>query len=256
MQHRQITNLTIRTLDDGQRLIEGICSTGSQDRQGDIVEPLGCIAKMPIPFMLDHDHSQAVGEITKLDVSVSGIKFQAKIAKIDTPGAAKEIVDRAYHLLRAGLRKFLSIGFRALEWEPLAGGGLRFLKWEMLEISAVAVPANADAAVTSVKAAHRSGVVRLSAADRAAAVVRSADGITRSTDLWAIATFDHLPSRRLTDHEKQIVRQFRDWNLKALDEKIRRAKLGIPERTRVVRLDAHDKALGRARTGATRVVRL
>lgn len=256
MQHRAITNLTVRTLDDGQRLIEGIASTGSKDRQGDIVEPLGCVAALPIPFMLDHDHSQAVGELTKLDVTATSIKLQAKIAKIDTPGAAKEMVDRAYHLLRAGLRKFLSIGFRALEWEPLSGGGLRFTKWELLEVSAVAVPANGDAAVTSVKAARRNGVVRISPADRAAAVVRSVDGITRSTDLWAIATFDHLPSRRLTDHEKQIVRQFREWNLKSLDEKVRRARLGLPEPMRVVRLDARDKAIGRARAGNTRVVRL
>ena len=44
-----------------------------------------------------------------------------------------------------GLLRAASIGFRPLESSPNGRGGLSFTRWELLEWSLVAVPANAEA---------------------------------------------------------------------------------------------------------------
>jgi HK97 family phage prohead protease len=163
---RVFNALTIRTLDSEQRLIEGWATTPRSDRMGDIVEPLGAEFDLPIPFLLDHDHTLAVGEVEKAEVTSKGIRFVARIKKIPEPGAAKDLVDKAWHLLKHGLRRTVSIGFQPHEYEPLPTGGLRFKVWSWLELSAVSVPANADARVDGIKRASnhskRRGVVRLS----------------------------------------------------------------------------------------------
>src|SRR5690554_7168019 len=82
--------LTIKAVDDEARLIEGWATRPEKDRVGDIVVPTGVEYKLPLPFLLDHDHSQAVGEVDQVDVSDEGIKFRAHIKKIDEPGPVKE----------------------------------------------------------------------------------------------------------------------------------------------------------------------
>lgn len=54
-------------------------------------------------------------------------------------------------MVKSGLRAATSIGFRPLETEPLREGGLRFKKWELLELSLVAVPAAPGATIDVVR---------------------------------------------------------------------------------------------------------
>src|SRR5690625_4364319 len=103
--------LTINAVHDEARLIEGWATRPEKDRVGDIVVPTGVEYKLPLPFLLDHDHSQAVGEVDHVDVSDEGIKFRAHIKKIDEPGPVKDLVDKAWQLVRHGLRRSVSIGF-------------------------------------------------------------------------------------------------------------------------------------------------
>jgi uncharacterized protein len=149
--NRAFLGLHIRALDDGARIIEGIASTPSADRVGDIVEPRGVQYRLPLPFLLDHDHSKAVGEVDSVSVGADGIRFRAHIKKISTPGSLKELCDDAWAMVQTGLRRAVSIGFRPLDAEPMRGGGMRFKAWEFLELSAVSVPANADATITATK---------------------------------------------------------------------------------------------------------
>lgn len=229
---RAFSTLTIRTIDADQRVVEGIASTPRVDRQRDSVDPLGAEFELPIPFLLDHDHLSAVGEVESAEVTKTGIRFRARLAKISEPGPVKDLCDSAWTLLRNGLRKFVSIGFRPLDAEPMANGGLRFRAWEWLELSACAVAANPDARITGLKAARRS-----------ARAVR----IGSKATLYDIAK-DFLPSHHLSDHEKRIVRLMREQILRGLDNEIRDLKLGIRPGTRVVRL-------GKS-AGPKRVVRL
>lgn len=148
---RAFLTLDIKAASDDQRLIEGIATTPDADRVGDIVMPKGAVYKLPLPFLLDHDHKQAVGTVERVEVTGSGIKFWARIAKIAEPGDAKDLCDKAWALVKHGLRRAVSIGFRPLESEMIPNGGTRFNRWEWLELSAVSVPAQAGAAITATK---------------------------------------------------------------------------------------------------------
>lgn len=165
MQH-VFQNLKLKTVDADQRILEGWATTNAVDRAGDIVEPEGAefdLIDRPIPLLLDHNHSEVIGEIEAAEVTPRGIKFRARVFKIDVPGLAKDYLDKAWQMLKAGARKFVSIGFRALDWVNLPGGGARFTKWEWLELSCCAVPMNPQAKITGAKRAPRQSRARKSA---------------------------------------------------------------------------------------------
>jgi uncharacterized protein len=156
---RAFHTLTIRTISEDKRIIEGWATTARTDRTGDIVEPLGSEFELPLPLLLDHDHRLAVGEVEQVEVTSKGIRFLARIKKIDEPGQAKDLTDAAWHYAKHGLRKCVSIGFQPLDYDTLPGGGLRFTRWSWHELSLCAVPANPDAVIETVKQAHRAGHV-------------------------------------------------------------------------------------------------
>lgn len=134
--------------------IEGIASTPTPDRMGDIVEPKGAKFRLPMPLLWQHMHSQPVGLVRFAKPNKDGIPFKATLPYIKEAGVLKDRVDLARQSLKAGLVLAVSIGFRAVRdaIEALPGGGLRFKEWEWLELSLVTVPANADATITSIKA--------------------------------------------------------------------------------------------------------
>src|SRR5690625_8029403 len=100
----------MKVVDDEAGLIEGWATRPEKDRVGDIVVHTGVEYKLTLRFLLDHDHSQAVGEVDQVDVSDEGIKFRAHIKKIDEPGPVKDLVDEAWQLVRHGLRRSVSTG--------------------------------------------------------------------------------------------------------------------------------------------------
>lgn len=141
----------IKALDEDARTIVGWASTPDEDRMGDIVVPTGAKYELPMPFLLDHDHQRAVGEVDSVEITEHGIKFKAHIKNISEPGAIKDLCDSAWALVKNGLRRAVSIGFRPLEMEALPTGGLKFSSWEWYELSAVSVPAQANARITGTK---------------------------------------------------------------------------------------------------------
>ncbi|TKD52056.1 HK97 family phage prohead protease [Sphingomonas baiyangensis] len=172
--NRAYSLITITKADDGDRTISGLATTPSVDRQGDVVEPLGAMLKLPLPLLLDHNHTSAVGSVVEAEPTKGGIRFRAKIAKVTTPGPVKELVDGAWDMIRAGLRTAVSIGFRPIKSEFMDNGGMRFLQWEWHELSLVAVPANRDCTIAEVKALD----ARLRAANpRPVRVVRLSDPV-------------------------------------------------------------------------------
>lgn len=144
---RAYSVLEIKAVDDGEGLITGIATTPSTDRMGDIVEPEGAMFKLPIPLLWQHDSRQPIGMVERAKVTKDGIEIVARIAR----GVSTRI-DEAWTLIKAGLVRGLSIGFRGVESADIKGTwGVRFTKWEWLELSAVTIPANADASIASVK---------------------------------------------------------------------------------------------------------
>ncbi len=145
---RGYSTFEVKAVDDDAGIIEGIASTPSTDRMGDIVEPKGATFKLPLPLLWQHNAREPLGHVISAKVTDAGIAIRAQIMR----GVLPEI-DRAWTLIKAGLVRGLSIGFRATEEpEPIKGTwGLKFTKWEWLELSAVTIPANSDATIQTIK---------------------------------------------------------------------------------------------------------
>ena len=160
------TAVLVKEAADGSVTISGIASTGTVDRMGDIVEPMGAKIALPIPFLLSHDHAQPLGNVTRAAATSAGIEVTAKAYK-----GVSDRIDEALRLIALGMFGGLSIGFRALKSEALPGrgAGWRFTEWELLEVSAVTVPANPDARIT---AAKRFEPVRIKSPGRVAIIGR------------------------------------------------------------------------------------
>lgn len=152
MDHRAYSVWTIKSVDDDERKITGIATTPSPDRMQDIVEPEGAQFSLPIPLLWQHDSGQPIGHVTAAKVGKDGITITAKLVKVAEPGRLKDRLDEAWQSLKSGLVRGLSIGFRGIETQDIKGTwGIRFVKWDWLELSAVTIPANADASILSIK---------------------------------------------------------------------------------------------------------
>jgi len=155
MNNRCYSVLNIKSLDDGDRVIKGIATTPTPDRIGDIIEPMGVKFTNPMPFLWQHKHDQPVGTVSFSNPTETGIEFEAKIAKIDEPGTLKDRIDEAWQSIKAGLVRAVSIGFKANEYSFMDNGGIHFIETEVFELSAVTIPANAEAIITTVKSIDR-----------------------------------------------------------------------------------------------------
>lgn len=149
-----LTDFTVKAVDDDQRIITGIATTPRPDRSGDVIDPLGATFTNPVPLLLGHDTNLPVGEVTFGTASADGIPFTATLPRILDPGPLKDRVDGAWQAIKARLLKSVSPGYRAMKdaIHVRPGGGLHFLKTEFLELSLVTIPANADATITAYKA--------------------------------------------------------------------------------------------------------
>lgn len=149
--NRSYSLLEVRSVDDDRRIIEGIATTPSQARDGDIIETAGIKFKLPIPFL--YRHKEPFGNVTTANVSDEGISVRIQVA----PAGVSASIDEYWRLVRAGIVRGLSIGWRTLEESyDKAIGGFRISKSEWLELSAVPVPADTNATILSVRSADES----------------------------------------------------------------------------------------------------
>lgn len=138
--------------DGDTRTITGIASTPKQDRDNDIMDMDGAQFALPMPLLWQHKHNEPIGEVTAATVTPDGIEITATIVKIEEEGYLKNRTDEAWQSIKSGLVKCLSIGFRLLEYNYLEDSyGLHIKEWEWYELSAVTIPANSDAIITSAK---------------------------------------------------------------------------------------------------------
>ncbi len=154
---RAYSTFTItKMVDEGdERIIEGIATTPTADRVGDIVEPDGAKFALPMPLLWQHMHDKPVGNVTSAEVTSKGIKFTAKIAEIAEAGVLKDRLDEAWQSVKAGLVRAVSIGFGVNEYSIMDDGGYRFSDWEWRELSLVTIPANAEATINEIRSVDR-----------------------------------------------------------------------------------------------------
>ena len=188
MLHRAYTLFDVKSVDDDARVIEGIATATTPDRQGDIIESSGAQFALPLPLLWQHDQKQPIGEVFEATVTPAFIRIRAKFASIQDAGRLRDRLDEAWQSVRAGLVRGLSIGWKPLEALPIKGSyGLHVTKWLWAETSVVTIPANVDATILRVKQlAAASGLTQSRArdafpivhADKAAHPMTTAEQIT------------------------------------------------------------------------------
>jgi HK97 family phage prohead protease len=138
------------SIDDETMTCTAILSTPTPDRVGDVVMPGGVDLSNynRNPVVLLHHQSDTSLPIGRCDVTIDRVNNRLlgriTFAK-DNPQAVQ-----AWKLVKAGMLSAVSIGFAPLSAPVLLpGGGQRFDRWELLEISLVAIPCNPQCLITS-----------------------------------------------------------------------------------------------------------
>ena len=154
-------DVSIITEDLGDRSVQFTISKEVVDRDGDILRASGVdftnYMKNPVFLSFHNSREFPLGKVTKFWVegnSVKAIVYFPPIEELSTnPEQASEkakLVDFTYHCYKTGMLNAVSVGFIPLEWIETENG-FDIQKWELLEFSAVAVPANQDAIAEAVK---------------------------------------------------------------------------------------------------------
>lgn len=175
---RAYSLIEVKSFNDDLRVIEGVASTPTTDRMGDVVEPKGAKFNLPLPLLWQHRSDQPVGTVEFAQATENGIPFRARLAKVQEDGELKTLVDKAWQSVKYGLVRGVSIGFQALEHAFMKEGGIHFTEWEWLELSLVTIPANAEATIQSIKAIDAE--LRAATGDKDNSAFTSIPGVTVS----------------------------------------------------------------------------
>jgi len=146
--------LTEKQFDENDTVIRGWATTITPDRISDVVMPDGMILRTDdIKLHLYHDPRLPVGTTTFGKPTKKGVPFEARLPNVKEEGTVRQRVLEAVHSLKYNLISAVSIGFRAMEdgIELMKSGGLKFTKWEMIELSLTSVPANPEAIILASK---------------------------------------------------------------------------------------------------------
>jgi len=148
--------VTVQVKEVGERILEIAGSTEDKDRVGDIIRASGWKLKQfkanPV-FMWVHDYSMPpIGRATKvwIDKETKRLMFKVEFASPDV----YEFADTIFKLYKGNFLHATSVGFIPLDWDG-KGDEHPYPKWEgniftsqeLLELSAVPVPANPYALV-------------------------------------------------------------------------------------------------------------
>lgn len=131
----------IKTVDEANSTIEAVFSTADEDRHGDIVLQnwdLKYFKKNPVIINSHnyYDATEVIGKAVSIKVIDGKLQGKIKFAVEENPKA--KII---YDLYKGGFLNAFSVGFIAKEFDDKG----TILKSELLEVSAVSVPANAMA---------------------------------------------------------------------------------------------------------------
>ena len=148
---RQTKTMVVEVKEDGRWVV----NTPSLDRDRDHVLPSGgdLTNFKANPVLLGgHDYrtpSAVIGRATKIKQSKKEISIVPEWREAVNDSDPMHII-RA--LIDQKIVKTMSIGFMPSEWEKNEEGGFDFTQWELLEVSVVPVPSNAEALRLAVKA--------------------------------------------------------------------------------------------------------
>jgi hypothetical protein len=153
--------LPIEIKDMGDRRVLFTISKEVVDRDGDILRASGCdltnYLKNKVFLGFHNSRDFPLGKTEDIWIEADRVKAIVYFPTVEElssdPANASEkakLVDFTYHCYKTGMLNAVSVGFIPLEWIETENG-YDILKWELLEFSAVAVPANQDAIAEAVK---------------------------------------------------------------------------------------------------------
>ena len=153
--------LPIETKDLGDRRVLFTISKEVIDRDGDILRANGCdltnYLKNKVFLGFHNSRDFPLGKTEDIWIEADRVKAIVYFPTVEElssdPNNASEkakLCDFCYHCYKTGMLNAVSVGFIPLEWVETEKG-FDILKWELLEFSAVAVPANQDAIAEAVK---------------------------------------------------------------------------------------------------------
>lgn len=154
-------DLSVKAEEIAERTVQFTISKEVEDRDGDILRASGCdftnYMKNPVFCAFHNTREFPLGKVTKFWVEGKSVKATVyfptlKELSSDENNASEKakLVDFCYHCYKTGMLNAVSVGFIPLEWTETKNG-FDVTKWELLEFSAVAVPANQDAIAEAVK---------------------------------------------------------------------------------------------------------
>lgn len=150
--NRAYSFLEVKAVSEETRTITGMATTPAVDRVEDVVESLGVTFKNPLPLLWQHQHDKPIGLVEFGKPTAKGVPFTATLPVIAEAGALRDRIEEAWQSIKSGLVRAVSIGFRSLESEQISGSwGTRYIRTEVYELSAVTIPANAQALISTVK---------------------------------------------------------------------------------------------------------
>lgn len=145
--NKLFTTGQVKEINVEERRLTAYASTRDVDRDGDVILPDSWRKSITtfesVPLMWAHEYNvPPVGKATNFKIDAKGLLFDATFA--DTTFA-----NEIWKLYQDGFLDSFSVGFRPLKWDEGGekGASRTFIETELLEVSAVPVPANPHARI-------------------------------------------------------------------------------------------------------------
>lgn len=155
--------LNVKAEEIGERTVRFKISSEVVDRDGDILIAEGCdfsnYEKNPV-FLPFHEYNEfPLGKVVNYFVEDKAIYADVYFPTVEelstdekSVSEKAKLVDFTYHCYKTGMLNAVSVGFLIQDYEEnKETGGYIVKKWELLEFSAVSVPANQEAVTQAVK---------------------------------------------------------------------------------------------------------
>jgi HK97 family phage prohead protease len=167
-------------------VLDFIASTDTLDRYHEIIDPAGWrldgYRRNPV-FQNAHNYGDILFTIGKaLVTEVRSGSSPQLYQRVQFATDVNPMARIAYGLYKGGFLNAVSVGFIPIRWEngaPDAPFRRKYLEQELLEVSAVAIPANPDALALGLKA----GAIHKSDLRELASIASAAVGATPSVDV-------------------------------------------------------------------------
>lgn len=139
----------VKNIDEEKLTVDFVISTASVDRMGDTIDVSGwdlrAYKKNPVVLFAHDNREPPIGRAIRIGKKDGKLTSRAEF----TPRDMNPFGHSIFQMYAGGFMKATSVGFRPLKFEmsedEKRSGGIDFLKQELLEFSAVPVPANPEA---------------------------------------------------------------------------------------------------------------